>query len=726
MEGRKAIAWPAWAGMALAWGALLATLFLTILAWQVARNNALDDAQRRFDFRVAEIRFAVLARMRAQEQVLRGAAGLFEASERVSRQEWRAYVSALRLQENYPGILGIGFVRRLAPESLAAHERSVREEGFPEYAVRPAGVRDEYTAIVYIEPFDSRNRRAFGYDMFTEPVRRAAMAAARDTGQTQISGKVILIQEAESDAQAGFLMYLPIYRHGAPIQTVAQRRDALFGYVYSPLRVQDLMEGILGRELPDVRLQIYDGKAVDAAQSMYASPPSSASDKARFTRDSRLEIEGHPWTLRVTSLPDFESAVRHDEVKLILVAGIVISLLLFLVAWSLATLRARALAMAAGMTAALRESREELRAAAETAHDAIVSANAEGCIVYFNSAAERIFGYPQEEALGQPLTILMPERFRERHLAGFSRYGASGEEHGVIGHTLELVGQHKDGWEFPLEISVTTWETRRGRFFTGILRDITERQRSEEKIRELNARLHKQVEQLAAANRELESFSYSVSHDLRAPLRAMDGFATIIAEDFGPALGQEGVRLLGVIRDNARRMGQLIDDLLAFSRLGRAAMARSRVDMTVLAREAAEEIRAGGEGATAQFSIGELPAAWGDGSLLRQVWVNLLANAVKFSRFRRPPRIEVGGEQSGGENVYFVRDNGVGFDMAYASQLFGVFQRLHHNDEFPGTGVGLAIVQRIIDKHGGRVWAEGQVDRGATFRFALPRGEGDA
>src|ERR1041385_2040749 len=223
-------------------------------------------------------------------------------------------------------------------------------------------------------------------------------------------------------------------------------------------------------------------------------------------------------------------------------------------------------------------------------------------------------------------------------------------------------------------------------------------------------------------NAELESFSYSVSHDLRAPLRAIHGFARILVEDHKAQLDPEAQRLLGVIDQNTRRMGQLIDDLLSFSRLGRQEISASRVNMEELARSVAEEVRrADPERAhPPDIRIAALPAAQGDRALLRQVMSNLLQNAAKFTRGRTQPVIEVGTQPDGEQNAYFVKDNGAGFDPRYMDKLFGVFQRLHPVEEFEGTGVGLAIVKRIVQRHGGRVWAEGQVDAGATFYFTLP------
>ena len=247
-----------------------------------------------------------------------------------------------------------------------------------------------------------------------------------------------------------------------------------------------------------------------------------------------------------------------------------------------------------------------------------------------------------------------------------------------------------------------------------------------DEIAALDHRLHSMAEAIAAAqqnmeraNADLASFSYSVSHDLRAPVRAINGYSQMIEEDYATSLDDEGRRYLGTVRSEARRMGHLIDDLLAFSRLTVTPLTRSDVDMTALAEDVINDLRRDGADAT-EFQIGELPPALGDRSLLRQVFVNLLTNAVKFSRHAERPRIEVRAELNDRELVYLVRDNGVGFDMAYAGKLFGVFQRLHKFDEFEGTGVGLAIVQRVIARHGGRVWAEAEPQRGATFFFTLP------
>jgi PAS domain S-box-containing protein len=378
-------------------------------------------------------------------------------------------------------------------------------------------------------------------------------------------------------------------------------------------------------------------------------------------------------------------------------------------------------------TQELKESEEKFRSITVAANDAIVMMNNEGQIAFWNAAAEAMFDISAAEATGKDLhSLIVPPRFHEAYRNGFEKFKATGTGT-VIGKKLELVALCKDGAEFPIEVSMAAVKLHGKWQVIGILRDITERKQTEDKINELNRNLERRVAertaQLEAANRELETFAYSVSHDLRTPLRAIDGFSTILLEEHAGQLDDEGRRMLNLVRNNTSKMGQLIDDILKFSRTSRLELTFSAIDMEKLARDVFEEIQPIVDHGKIELEIQAIPPSMGDRAMMRQVFVNLLSNSIKFSRSRELAVIKVGCSIEGDEAIYFVRDNGVGFDMQYADKLFGLFQRLHAVTEFEGTGIGLAIVKRIITRHGGRVWAEGKADAGATIYFALPVNE---
>lgn len=371
--------------------------------------------------------------------------------------------------------------------------------------------------------------------------------------------------------------------------------------------------------------------------------------------------------------------------------------------------------------AALLESEERFRTMANSMSQLAWIAKSDGFIFWYNqrwyeytgTTPEQMEGWGWQSVHDPNVLPMVMERWQEAIVSGkpfameFPLRGADGKF-----RTFLTRGQ-------PLKAAngqVVQW--------FGTNTDVESLKQAEENVRRLNSELEERViertAQLEVANKELEAFSYSVSHDLRAPLRAVNGFAGIVLEEYGAILPEEGRRQLERICKGGRRMGELIDDLLAFSRLSRQSLNRQTVDTAQLVAAVLEELSPQREGRAIELQVGELPPCQGDPALLKQVWINLIANAFKYSRERRPAVVEIGSTASNGECIYFVRDNGAGFDMQYANKLFGVFQRLHRMDQFEGTGVGLAIVQRIIHRHGGSVWAQAAEDQGATFSFKLP------
>lgn len=574
-------------------------LIVTCQLWKHEQQIVARDLRENFNFLVQEDLTLIKQRMLAYEQVLRGARGLFAASESVERHEFHDYVSALGLEDTYPGIQGVGFSLIVPAARLQTHLESVRREGFPEYTIRPDRERAIYTSIIYLEPFAGRNLRAFGYDMFSEQVRRVAMERARDKGMVALSGKVRLVQETGEREQAGVLIYLPVYANGKPHDSVDARRSAIIGWVYSPFRMDDLMAGLFGRRANEIDIEIYDGEEISEKTLLHDS------DKIRFAgvmeapllAVRRLEIAGQSWTVAFRSLPPFEERQESGKAGYVAIMGIVLSLLLTLITWLLARGRSRAM-----------EAREALAIKQKQLED---------------------------------LNLSLEQRVAER------------------------------------------------------------------------------TSELERLNRELESFCYSISHEIQAPIARLDGFSTAIVESVKDCGSDEVVYLAERLGIASRRLRSVIDSLLVMYRLGSTEIESEPVDLSELCGRILGELRGNAAGRTIKATIAPNVVVQGDRGMLNTCLRHLLENAVKYSARNSEAAVEFGKTVQAGETVFFVKDNGVGFDMAFTGKLFQPFGRLHSESEFEGSGTGLPTVQRIIERHGGRIWAEAAPGNGATFFFTL-------
>jgi PAS domain S-box-containing protein len=347
-------------------------------------------------------------------------------------------------------------------------------------------------------------------------------------------------------------------------------------------------------------------------------------------------------------------------------------------------------------------SEQKFKSLLDSAPDATVILNEKGTIHMVNDQTRNLFGYQREELIGKGVETLIPSGLPSATRLS-SGWAADTDDTNA---RIELNAIRKNEARFPVETSLSPIRTEEGTLIYVAVRDITVRKKLEDDLKKSNS--------------ELEAFTYSVSHDLRAPLRGIVGFANILEEDYTDKLDDEAKRITGIIKTNTARMGHLIDDLLAFSRLGRQEVIKTQIDMTIMVNEIIVEIQSSDNGHSVEWSVKPLPPIQADMNLMRQVWVNLISNAVKYSGNKEQPRVEIGSFKHEGQTAFYVKDNGVGFDEQYKNKLFKVFQRLHRAEEFEGTGVGLALVEKIVSRHGGKVWAEATVEEGACFYFSLP------
>lgn len=692
------------------------------MAWRTHRSA---EIRRELRHQVSALQLAGVIRGRVEVYValLRSTASRLREPESRTRAAFHEFIQNLQLQEEYPGIQGIGFARRVEADGVTALQHEMRAGAWPEFEVWPELEHPIGFPIVFLEPEDRRNLAAMGYDMYSEPVRHAAMARAARTGEPSASGRVTLVQEIDENKQAGFLIYVPVYG-GAPPAFPDEPRDDLLGFAYSPFRAADLFHGMFGeQEVQGIRFAVYDG-APSPETLLHTSLPGWSALEAPVHRH-HLQVAGRDWTLLIET----EETLDHSLYTGLWfgVGGLVVTLLLSLLVHGLERNRAETERHAIELRASeqvARDNHNRKQAIFEAALDGIVTIDERALILEINQAAEQMLGRTRQEVIGQSfVTVVFPERFHERYLAGAEEHLPAGAS-GVLGRRLELVGRRADGTEFPIEFSLSRVEIGGAAVYTAFIRDITDRIDAQTRITELNETLERRVlartAELEDANRQLESFSYSVSHDMRAPARHVLGYAELLKKRLLNCDDPEAQRLARVITEAAGRMAQLIDDLLAFSRTSRQELRRQSVSMAALVQETIRGLAPEIGARTIEWKIGDLPTVEGDRSLLALVWTNLLSNAVKYTRPREHAVVRIHADESPGETTFHVEDNGTGFDMRYVGKLFGVFSRLHRDEEFEGTGIGLANVARIIHRHGGRVTAKGELGVGATFSFSLP------
>ncbi len=721
----------------------LVSLIVTYVVADKVERSAENELEATFNYRARDLTASVVRRMAVYEEVLQGARGFLRGSVDISQSDFADYYALLRLNESFPGIQALGIATIVPPARLGAHVAAMRAAGFAGYEVKPAGPRELYTSVTHIQPFGGSNLRAFGYDMFSEPVRRAAMEAARDTGNAVATGRVTLVQEGERNVQPGFLMYVPVYRKGLPRVTAEERRAAIVGWVYAPFRMNNLMRGMGGEHAGDLDIQIYDGHQLAEDALLYRSPgarpaatSASAAAHAMFTHTDVIDTAGRTWTLSIRSSKQLEATLDKRPSLAIAATGIGLGLLLSLVVWLLASERRRALQLADAMTLELRESRDRIdaerlriRLILQNAYDAFLAVGPDGRVTDWNAQAAKLFGWSEEEALGrQAIELLTAPEWRERWREHFAAFTGRGEC-ALLAAPSESKLADRYGRTLPVEIAVTAMPADGGFGAVAFVRDIRPRKALEERERQRQQRL---VEARTALERsqKLEAvgkLTGGVAHDFNNILHIISVNVQLMMRN------EEATRkrLLGIM-DAVERGKKLAAQLLAFAR--RQPLHPSVVDPAQLIERMDSLLhRAAGDAIEIRIDLPVTP--WNtlvDPNQLENVLLNLVINArdamnnqgritIAIENVTIAPDSELA--DTGVKPGEFVRiavaDTGSGMSPEVMERAFEPF--FTTKPEGKGTGLGLSMAHGFVKQSGGHIRLASKPDEGTTVSIYLPR-----
>lgn len=542
-------------------------LLMSFAMWDVTDSSEKLAQQLQFERRVAESSREIESRLADYQSLLRAGAGLFAASAEVSRAEWRDFVEHLSIADHHPGVTGLGFVRWIPGQMLDAHIQRVRAEGFPHYRLQPEGERENFTSIEYLEPFTGQNLRAFGFDMYAEPIRRQAMAAARDQGIPVLSGKLIQLQESSAQYQTGTLLYLPVYRAGLPLTNTTERRDALIGWIYTPFRMRTLMEALLAGKLDDCAVEVFD-ESVEPGHLLYEHRAdlirSISQYQPSFSQVRPLSIAGRTWQLRVQTLPAFDALYGTSKARTVLWSGIFLTALSMVVVALLLRTRRRANQLAERISAAARESEQHIRAVLDNTADVILSTDVSGRILSVNRSVEAVLGYPPGALVGTSIHALLPARHREAHARHVTDHGAAHHAGGTV-MRRDTVALHHNGQEVPVQVTASLLEQHGEKQFVVLITDISQRVREHAVMthaahhdaltglpnrRLLNDRL---AQAMARAQRN--------ERHVALMLIDLDGFKAV-NDSFGHGAGD------AVLNETARRLAAVVRASDSVARLG--------------------------------------------------------------------------------------------------------------------------------------------------------------
>ncbi|MEA5570888.1 CHASE domain-containing protein [Calothrix sp. UHCC 0171] len=736
---------------------LLGTLLLTSLFSYYGAIASRTKDRLRFNNEVEQTQSDIQNRLHTYVTLLHGASGLFATNHQITREDFQAYVQHLELRKSYPGVQGIGFSMRVKPEDVQSLVNEMQKQGFPNFALHPNTPRNEYHTIIYLEPLDQRNQTAIGYDMFSEATRRAAMERARDSGLPAASGRVTLLQEIEQHKQAGFLIYVPIYRQNQKIETVAERRDALLGFVYSPFRADDLFAGILQHQQnPLINVDIYDDQKISPENLLHSSFANNywnnywhtSPETATFKTTKNLNVAGKTWTIVFSSRHELETDLTSRYVPYMQLAGVTLSLILFAMARS-----------QVNAFNATQKSNRQLSFLYEMSSNLLVQAQPKEFISsIFNQLSEQLqleiyFNYLLENTRENN-----HQRLRLHAYAGISEDSAKKIEWLEVGEALcgtvaqqkkqiivERIQESTDNKAdlvknlgvtayacYPLLsgqqlIGTLTFCTRSRTCFQSdelaLLQIVADLVATALERDRLMRQLQEHTEELQQANRIKDEFLATLSHELRTPLNAILGWVQLLQtrklDDTKIA------RALETIDRNSRLLGQLVEDILDVSRIisGKFRLNVEEVNVKSVVMSAIDTIQPAVDAKQIQITTQLQPDAliWGDANRLQQVIWNLISNAIKFTP--KDGQVKISLEKISSQIQIQIADTGQGIKPEFLPYVFDRFRQADGSStrSFGGLGLGLAIVRHIVELHGGTVSATSPGEgKGATFTVELP------
>lgn len=700
---------------------LFASTVLVCVAGYISHRSITQGLQERFDFASLEVQALIEQRLNTYAQVLRGGVGVFYGGNEVTRQEWKSYSDALEIQKHFPGIQGVGFSVFIPQSDLKKHEAQIRGEGFPGYAVRPAGNRAEYHSIIFLEPFRDRNLRAFGFDMYSEDARREAMQRARDEDRLAMSGPVRLVQETDKKIQSGFLMYLPVYKKGFNPKTLEERRRSLLGFVYAPFRTQDFMEGILFRNLQGVAFEVFDVDSSGKSISMYRSNDDHEPDlKGELTSTFKLEHAGRTWHIRTYSLPEF---FKHSDQWLpwsIISVGVFINLLLLVVIEVLLDRKHRVEELARTLTVSLKEKTERLELAVEGSQDGIWDWDLASGTLFLSRRWKDMLGYSEsdiEDSFESWVQLLHPQD-HESVMGQLNAFleGCS-NEYSLV-HRL----RKKDGsyaWIHAKGVAQRD-EANRVLRMAGSHKDITDHKYYESLLIEAK-------DQALSTAKAKSEFLATISHEIRTPLNGIVGMADLLRQSSLNDLQEESVE---AIVSASRHLRRILDDVLSFSKFeaGVFQLEESATSLPIVVAGVQREFAPFAERRGIEFVV---ESTVPDGVLylldevrLRQILFNLVENAIKFTEhgsvYLKISRRCLEREKE--ELVFEVADTGVGIPEDLVTQVFDPFVQVDGSKtrQFGDAGLGLAICKKLVDAMSGEIGVESERGVGSRFFFRVP------